>query len=315
MIMARTPVRCAVRVHQAGMSFSELLAVWRDADRLDFDGATLYDLLAAPAHECWTALTALTMATRTLRAIPLVLAAPYRHPVLLAKMAATLDEISGGRLILGLGAGGSRGDHERSGLSWDPLAERVSRLEAQVEVIRHVWRGSGAALETRHYGTVTAATDPGPAQRPCPPIVVGGHDERYLLPAAARVADVCNVGFDLSLAEWDRIKHLLARHCEEAGRHPDSVALSHNATVIVAPDTKAVDAKVRRFAQARGLSAIEARERLAHALVGTPEACAGRMRDYVATGVSWFFLLFDDPCDRSSLRLFAREVLPVVRRR
>src|SRR5918994_267837 len=135
------PVHCAVRVHQAGMSFSELLAVWREADRLGYDGASLYDLITAQALECWTTLTALTMATRRVRAIPLVLAAGYRHPALLAKMAATLDDISGGRLILGLGAGGGRDDHERSGLPWHRLAARVGRPGGGGGGIPHVWGG------------------------------------------------------------------------------------------------------------------------------------------------------------------------------
>jgi alkanesulfonate monooxygenase SsuD/methylene tetrahydromethanopterin reductase-like flavin-dependent oxidoreductase (luciferase family) len=294
------------------MSFSELVAIWREADRLGYDGASVYDLITASAHECWTTLTALTMATRRVRAIPLVLAAGYRHPALVAKMSATLDDISGGRLILGLGAGGSRDDHERSGLPWRPLAARVDRLEETVEVIRHLWRAPGAPLRTRHYGTVAGAGHPQPSQQPGPAILIGGHDERHLLPAAARVADICNVGFDMSVEDWERTRHALARHCEEVGRDPGSLALSHNATVIIAPDAEAAEANARRYARARGLGAAEAHERLAHALVGSPEACASRLREYVASGVSWFFLLFADLPELSSLRLFAREVFPAV---
>src|SRR5690242_709303 len=103
-----------VRVHQTNMTYPQLLTIWKAADRLGYDGASLYDLLAVPCLECWTVLTALTMATQRLLTIPLVLANAYRHPAVLAKMAATLDVVSGGRLILGLGAGGSQQDHVAS---------------------------------------------------------------------------------------------------------------------------------------------------------------------------------------------------------
>jgi alkanesulfonate monooxygenase SsuD/methylene tetrahydromethanopterin reductase-like flavin-dependent oxidoreductase (luciferase family) len=89
-----------VRVHQAHMTYQHLLAIWQAADSLGYDGASLYDLLAAPCLECWTTLTMLTMATSRLRAIPMVLSHTYRHPAVLAKMAATLDKVSEGRLML-----------------------------------------------------------------------------------------------------------------------------------------------------------------------------------------------------------------------
>src|SRR5918994_5823955 len=116
----------------------------------------------------------------------------------------------------------------------------------------------------------------------------------------------------MSIEEGEQKKRVLPRHCGEAGRDPGSLALSHNATVIISRDAGEVDARAQRVAQAGGLGAAEARERLAHALAGTPDACVSRMRDYVAAGVSWFFLLFPDLPDLSSLRLFAREVLPAV---
>jgi len=118
-----------VRIHQAHMTYQYLLAIWKTADRLGYDGASLFDLLAAPCLECWTTLTLLTMATCHLRAIPMVLLHTYRHPAVLAKMAATLDRVSGGRLMLGLGAGGSQRDHEASGIPWLPLQERLVQLE------------------------------------------------------------------------------------------------------------------------------------------------------------------------------------------
>src|SRR5215467_9675171 len=130
-----------VRVHQTRMTYQHLLTIWQAADSLGYDGASLYDLLAAPCLECWTTLTMLTMATHRIRAIPMVLSYTYRHPAVLAKMAATLDVVSGGRLVLGLGAGGSRRDHEASGIPWQPLQERLRQLEEGIQLLRSLWSG------------------------------------------------------------------------------------------------------------------------------------------------------------------------------
>ena len=126
------------------------------------DGASLYDLLAAPCLECWTTLTMLTMATHRLYGIPMVLSHTYRHPTVLAKMAATLDEASGGRLVLGLGAGGSQRDHEAAGIPWRPLQERLVQLEEGIQLIRFLWSGQEGPFKSRFYGTVEGGGYPRP---------------------------------------------------------------------------------------------------------------------------------------------------------
>src|SRR5260370_18645222 len=132
-------IQFSVRVHQAYMTYQHLLAIWQAADGLGYDGASLYDLLAAPCLECWTTLTMLTMETRRICAIPMVLSHTYRHPAVLAKLAATLERVSGGRLALGLGAGGSQRDHEASGIPWRPLQERLAQLEEGVQLLPLLW--------------------------------------------------------------------------------------------------------------------------------------------------------------------------------
>src|SRR5207244_4832566 len=114
------PIHFIVRVHHAHMTYQHLLGIWQAADSLGYEGASLYDLLAVPCLECWTTLTMLTMATRRLLAIPMVLSHTYRHPAVLAKMAATPDVVSGGRRVLGMGAGGSERDHQAAGVLWQP---------------------------------------------------------------------------------------------------------------------------------------------------------------------------------------------------
>jgi alkanesulfonate monooxygenase SsuD/methylene tetrahydromethanopterin reductase-like flavin-dependent oxidoreductase (luciferase family) len=302
-----------VRVHQTNMRYQQLLTIWEAAERLGYDGASLYDLLSAPCLECWSTLTAQTMATRRLYGIPMVLAYTYRHPVLLAKMAATLDVVSGGRLILGLGAGGSQRDHEAAGIPWWPLKERLARLEDGINILRFLWSGQNGKLNTQYYGTLTGPGYPQPVQRPGPPILIGGHGEQYVLRTVARVADLCNIGFDPSPAQWESYKALLDHYATEAGRDPASIALTHNATVILSRDPETIHARIEHYSHIRGSSAADTQQRLAHALVGTPEQCVARLQAYVALGIRHFFLLFPDLPDVTSLELFAQTVLPFFR--
>jgi len=306
-------IHFVVRVHQAHMTYQHLLAIWQVADDLGYDGASLYDLLAAPCLECWTTLTMLTMVTHRLYGIPMVLSHTYRHPTVLAKMAATLDEASGGRLVLGLGAGGSRQDHQAAGILWQPLQERLVQLEEGIQLIRFLWSGQEGSFKSRSYGTVEGSGFPRPMQPGGPPILVGGHGEHYVLRTVARLADLCNVGFDLSLEQWQHYKETLERAAEGEGRTLASIGLTHNATVILGSSAEMIRMGVERYALVRGLSAEAARQRLAHALVGTPEQCVARLQAYVRLGIRSFFLMFPDLPDLGSLQLFAATVLPAFR--
>jgi alkanesulfonate monooxygenase SsuD/methylene tetrahydromethanopterin reductase-like flavin-dependent oxidoreductase (luciferase family) len=144
-------MRFVVRIHQHGWTYPELETVWRESERLGYDGASLYDVLGDSGPECWTALTALTAVTQKLVAVPMVLANPYRHPAVVGKMAATLDALSRGRVILGLGAGGSATDAAVSGVGWvfllfDDLP-RLAGLRAFAEAVMptlHSGRDEGA---------------------------------------------------------------------------------------------------------------------------------------------------------------------------
>ncbi|MBM4416392.1 MAG: LLM class flavin-dependent oxidoreductase, partial [Chloroflexi bacterium] len=239
-------MRFALRVHQGGWSFGQLRELWQAADRLGYDGVALNDLLGVDGPECWTALTALGAPAERLWSIPLVSSAPYRHPALVAKMAATLDQATGGRVLLGLGAGGSGSDARAFGVPWAPLRQRVAALDEAIDVLRLLWRGGGTYTGA-HYQLADAKGAPAPVQLGGPPILVGGHGERYVLPAVARKADFCNIGFDLDVASWGRQRALLDELARAAGRAPDAVRLTHNATVVIAEDAVGVDAGVQRL--------------------------------------------------------------------
>lgn len=308
--------RFCVRIHHAGYTLDQLRRLWRSAEGSGYDGVSLYDVLARPALEVWTTLAVLALSTRRLVAMPLVLDVGYRHPAVLAKMAASLDQLTGGqRLILGLGYGGNPDDHRAYGFDWPAgVADRVARLEEQVQVMRALWRSPKADFAGRWY-TLTNADGFATATPGGPPVLVASRGVRHGLGGVARQAELCNVSFDLSPAEWQRFQHVIADHCAAAGRDPREVGLTHNATVVIGNTRAEAEARLDRLARSRHLTREQARHGLANALVGTPDEIVQKLLDYRAAGVplAWVFLLFPDLPSTHSLRLFAEEVLPAYR--
>ncbi len=189
------------------------------------------------------ALTAAARATSMLRVGTLVLDNDYRHPVLLAQEAATLDVLSGGRFELGIGAGWLREEYDRAGLPFDPAAVRVGRLEESVQVLKRLFAGDAVTFSGTHYTVTDMETFPRPAQRPHPPILVGAGSRR-MLGIAGREADI--VGILAQKIEWVR---------EAAGdRFPD-LELSTIVSVVVAEDHHAA---AERLAARRGWAGLPA---------------------------------------------------------
>ena len=144
-----------------------------------------------------------------------------------------------------------------------------------------------------------------------PPVLIGGHGP-HLLRAAARHADLCNVGFDLPVDDWRGLVPLLAGYLGEAGRGRESLGLTHNATVLLGADEADVARQVPAWAARRGLTEDAARARLGHSLAGTPRQVSERLRALAAAGVGWVFLLFDDLPHLGGLRAFAEAVMPAL---
>lgn len=303
-------IKFSVRIHQGGYDYPTLRRIWRDADRLGYYSATLYDLLNVPTLECWTTLTALAAETRRIRLTPLVLANTYRHPAVFAKMASTLDVISNGRLEVGIGAGGGRADHLAAGLDFPSTAARVRMLEESVEMLKRLWTGEEVTFRGRYYTLNGARNTPVPVQAPHPPFLIGGHGRRHLFRAVARHADICNVGFEMDLNEHAATLDALKEHCREAGRDPSEIEVSHNTRVVIAETEDEFATLIAERAAEANTSADEYRASLSRAIAGTPEQCADQIRRYVESGITYFFLLFPDPIPTDSLELFANQVMP-----
>jgi alkanesulfonate monooxygenase SsuD/methylene tetrahydromethanopterin reductase-like flavin-dependent oxidoreductase (luciferase family) len=303
-------VKFSVRIHQSGYSYESLRQIWTQADRLGYYSATLYDLLNVPTLECWTTLSALAAETERIRLTPLVLANLYRPPALLAKMSSTLDVISKGRFELGIGAGGGKDDHLASGYPFPPTSERVEMLEEAVELVKKLWTEPEVNFEGRYYALHRASQSPQPAQAPHPPVLIGGHGETYLLRAVARHADICNIGFEMGLDEHRAKLRFLEKHCQDIGRDPAEIEVTHNTRVLIAESNTEFEKRAARHAAHSGVNLRDYQASLRKAIAGTPEQCAEQLRRYVDHGITYFFLLFPDPVESESLELFAREVMP-----
>ena len=303
-------VKFSVRIHQSGYTYEALRRVWTEADRLGYHSATLYDLLNVPALECWTTLSALASETKQIRLTPLVLANLYRPPALLAKMSSTLDVISHGRLELGIGAGGGKGDHLASGYDFPSTPARVAMLEESIEAIRELWTQPEVSVSGRYYTLSSAAIEPKPVQQPHPPILIGGHGETHLLRAVARYADICNIGFEMSMDEHRAKLRVLEAHCRDLGRDPSEIEVSHNTRVLIAGSSAEYDKAVARGAADSNVAVSDYKASLANAIAGTPAQCVEQLEGYIDNGITYFFLLFPDPISSESLDLFSREVMP-----
>lgn len=183
--------------------------------------------------ECWTTLAALAVTIPRLRIGSLVAGNTYRHPAVLAKMAATVDHLSGGRMVLGLGAGWQENEHRQYGIPFHTLGERLARLDEACAVIKSLYDQEESDFDGQYYQLRGATLEPKPLQARLP-LLIGGGGERVTLRIAARWADEWNV--------WgtpETLQHkidVLGRHCRELGRDPDSIHKSAQALLFMSDD-------------------------------------------------------------------------------
>ncbi len=260
--------------------------------------------------DCWTALTGLAVETKTLRIGSLVSCVSYRHPAVLAKMAACVDAMSGGRLEFGIGAGWKQMEYEAYGIPFPSARERVDRLEESLPIILSMWTEAQANHQGRYYQVEDAFCAPKPVQRPYPPVWVGGSGKR-VLGIAARYADGVNIGGFPELAEYKERLEDLQAICRRQGRDFGSIRKSHFIGIATAEDQAGLDILVGGMAGERGISVEEMRERY-RGFTGMPEAVADYLQQYIDLGVDQFMLVFPYGNEAASVRLISERVLPRV---
>jgi F420-dependent oxidoreductase-like protein len=186
-----------------------------------------------PVLEGWTLLTALAARTRRIRLATLVLGATYRHPAVVANMAATLDHVAGGRLTLGLGAGWQQNEHTAYGIELPPVRERLDRFEESTRIIRALLGGGSVDFDGSYFQLADARCDPAPVQQPLP-LLVAGAGERRTIPIAARHGDAWHAWADPS--EFRRKSDVLDEACTDAGRDPACVRRLTGQVLLVTTD-------------------------------------------------------------------------------
>lgn len=209
--------------------------------QIEFVGPAEQEML-----EGYSTLGYLAGATERVTLGTLVTGVTYRHPGLLAKTVSTLDVLSGGRAVLGIGAAWYEREHRGLGVAYPPLGERFERLEETLQIVKQMWSGEVRPFRGRHYQLEETLDVPAPLQRPHPPILIGGQGERKTLRLVAQYADACNL-FTFEGPEAVRRKlDVLRRHCDDVGRDYDALDRSTLSTVNLAPGGQS-SAEVIRF--------------------------------------------------------------------
>jgi F420-dependent oxidoreductase-like protein len=231
-MMSMHELRFGLKNSLQGNTPEALRRAWAIADDAGFDTCWGYDHFAAlgpdrtvDVFEAWTTLAAMAQATSRVRIGTMVTGNSHRHPGMLAKMAVTVDHLSGGRLEMGIGAGGDELVHEMFGLPLGPVKERIEALDEACRILELLWTEPRVSFSGRHYRLDGAVANPKPVQRPRPPLWIASSGERFGLRVVAEHADVWinanQPGEDP--AELARLGGVLDRHCEAIGRDPDTI--------------------------------------------------------------------------------------------
>jgi F420-dependent oxidoreductase-like protein len=299
---------------QVGVPFGLIRERAQLADRLGYHSLWFVDhmwsrgMLDADHLEAWTVMSAAAAVTEQLRIGALVLCNSYRNPALLAKMASSLDNVSNGRLLLGLGAGWMDEEYRAYGYQFPSIRTRIEQLDEALRIVKLLFTEERATFTGKYYAVEDAPNNPKPVQKPYPPIMIGGAGEKRMLRVVAEHADIWNCPNNAA-HELERKIEVLHRHCEDVGRDPAQIEVSEQCVVVLGRDDKDLQDKL---GFARGaLGAVFDIDKTA--LKGTPEQLADAIEARRRQGVTFFTMLFGDLNQAETLELFAKEVAPRFR--
>ena len=299
-------------------SFGEMREIAVRAEATGYDGVAVEDhfFMRSPMEqpdeprlECFTALTAVAMITERVKLTQLVACNSYRHPAMTAKIAVSLDHVSGGRLELGLGAGWFREEYDALGIPYPPPKVRIAEMREALEIIKKLWTEPVVDYAGEHYRIRGAYAEPKPLQKPRPKIMLGGSGPA-LLKVAGEHADILNLipptggrlgkvvlddAMKFDVAEYRRRAAVARDHARAAGRRPEDLELSQFLFVTLGDDAASADAMLRAMAQMMGMSDPEPARHSPNVLVGDPAQCREEIgRRAEELGVSYFLLRFTD---------------------
>jgi F420-dependent oxidoreductase-like protein len=314
------PIRFGLQVAQQQTTVEELKEVWKEAEALGFDTLWTNDHLlpsVGPADganlEAWTLLAAMATVTSRVQIGTMVSSNTFRNPSVLAKMATTVDHLSNGRLILGIGFGWFEREHQAYGVPFPATPVRARELDEALQVITKLWAANPtASFKGEYYTLVDAPFMPKPLQQPHPPIMIGGIGEKLTLPLVARYAQMWNIP-NLPPQEVVEKNKTLEQHCQKIGRNCAEIERSYLTPLYLKADPAEVQGLLERIAELRKVSVEEVRKSV---LAGDPAAIRQQIQAYIDAGVTHFIINLRRPglYDREGVQLFAKEVMPTFRK-
>jgi F420-dependent oxidoreductase-like protein len=311
------PIRFGIQTGQQLVEWPQMLELWQKADRWGYDSLWNFDhfypIFVAPEGPCfeaWTTLSALAQATKKARIGTLVNGNTYRHPCVTAKMAATLDHVSGGRLNFGIGAGWFELEHKAFGIDFKTVPQRLRALDEACQIIKGMFTQEKTTLSGKHYTVTDAFGLPKPVQQPHPPFMIGGTGEKVLLKIVAKHADMWNTG-----AHADRMKHLIEvidRHGEAVGRDTSTIEKTVLMPLCYRASKDREQFVMNLIAGMENSDPATARRRI---MIGDKEECFETIDRYAQAGVTHFIFMTFVPYNEDEIQRFAEEVMPAARNR
>jgi F420-dependent oxidoreductase-like protein len=294
--------------------FERISAIATTAESAGFDSVWVMDHFyqirgvgprTDPMLESYTLLGGLAARTSSVNLGTMVTGVTYRNPALLAKIVTTLDIVSSGRAILGIGAAWNEDEHDGLGFTFPPVGERMDRLEEALRICRAMFTQSAPSLEGKHYRIHEALNVPPPVRGGIP-ILVGGSGERRLLRLAAEYGDACNVFGDVPA-----IRHkleVLERHCEDVGRDPATITKTRLGALVIAPTKEEAERKATEAAGKRGTSLEQYR---GYAVIGDPDGVREQVDAYFDAGLDGLIFNMPDAHDLDPVELAGKTLATV----
>jgi F420-dependent oxidoreductase-like protein len=311
-------MRFGLFTSMGAQTWSGVLDFWRHLEATGWDIACVTDHFMPNTKEregamleSWSTLSALAALVPRLRVGTIVLGNTYRHPAVVAKMAAQVDIISGGRLLLGLGAGWQENEHAAYGIPFHTMRERLERLDEACEVIRSLWTQRRSNFTGRYYQLTDAPLDPKPVQTPHPELMIGGGGERVTLRIVAKHADRWNVWGGPNVVARKGV--ILDEHCAAVGRDPKTITRSANMALLITDKKEEIEQLAHTIATRMGRHAADARDTC---LAGTPDQIRDQLHQLRAAGADALFIpsMFRPlPELRRDLDRFIAEIAPAFR--
>jgi F420-dependent oxidoreductase-like protein len=301
---------------QEGVTWDEWVVLARACEEHGLEGLfrsdhyqSVFESSGRGSLDAWATLAGLAAVTERIRLGTMVSPATFRRPSILARMVATVDHISGGRVELGLGAGWNQAEHDTYGFPFPAVGERMEILEEQLEIVHRQWTEDEFSFDGRHYRLERSRAEPKPVQRPRPPIVLGGAAGPRAARLAARWADEYNTIF----ATPEKCRERRARivdACEREGREP--IPFSLMTACCVGRDREEALARARRRLDRTGRDGGDPAELLGDdsTLIGTVDEVVARLGSYRDAGVERVFLQHLDHADLEMVRLIGEEIVP-----